>query len=442
MKLPTSSNPGSETLLKRWLGLVYGVGFRDPQPVPAQRMLSEHPGLVDGDAALACVIGDEATIRKTLSGDPEWLTRPSAVLNMTPLIVVTHSGLLRQEAFAAPLMRCAKLLLDHGADPNQTWIDPSFPSSPLTPLYGAAGRNHHAGMTKLLLEHGANPNDNESLYHSVESDDLTCTRLLLEAGATVDGTNAIGHVLDYDRIEGLRLLLAYGGDPGKPGASEFPIFHAIRRGRSVEHMRLLLEAGADPASRNSEGMTPHRFALYYGQPEVAAMLGSETDSGKISKEEQFVGACACGNRAAAFQQMESDPDILRLLSHKDLHQLPALAAQKNLRGVKLMVAVGWPIDVKGGDWSASALNLAVFNGHVEMTDFLLRHGASWEERHGFGDNVMGTLSYASRAADRDTHSGDWLGCAKALIAHGMPVPSLEYEFAEEVSGYFEALRRS
>jgi hypothetical protein len=54
---------------------------------------------------------------------------------------------------------------------------------------------------------------------------------------------------------------------------------------------------------------------------------------------------------------------------------------------------------------------------------------------------MGKLGYASVNNTEEFAEGDWLACAKSLIAYGMPLPPLDrYEFSEEVTDYFESMR--
>jgi hypothetical protein len=56
-----------------------------------------------------------------------------------------------------------------------------------------------------------------------------------------------------------------------------------------------------------------------------------------------------------------------------------------------------------------------------------------------GDNVNGTLSWASRNHDPD--EGDWVGCARALVEHGMPILEIDGDYSDEV-GQFLASERA
>ncbi len=393
------------------------------------RMLAEDPGLVAGDPYLACAIGDEDALRQATQADPSWVNRPGGPLQMPPLFAVAHSGLLRVEEFRERLHGSARLLIAAGADVNQRIYSRWPPASlekpdlryPLSTLYGAAGANHDILLTKLLLEAGADPNDGESLYHSLENPD--CTRLLLEHGARIAESNAIYRAIDLEDDTALKLLLAHGGDPNEPALNPpltdwgSPLAWAIYRRRPL-HAKALLDAGADPSRSTREGFSPYRLALRFGLSEAAALLKAQTDAPEISDDERFVAACARGDEAEARKVASRRPDLPAALSAAQLRLLPDMAAAGADDAVKLMVRLGWPIAVRGGDWDGSALNHAIFRGDAGLTRFLLEHGAKWTERHGFGDNACGTLSWAS--LNEPVDGGDWVGCARALLDHGMP----------------------
>jgi ankyrin repeat protein len=456
-----------------WLRLVYAGdiagGNHRARPLVAARLLEDDAALptslsvLGNDPYLACAIGDEAALRRATAQDPGWLHRAGGPLNLPPLVAVTHSSLLRLPAFRERLRACARYLLEAGADANQSagsrWPPASLAAPAdterLSALYGAAGQNHDAELTQLLLDAGADPNDGESLYHSLDHslEQSACTRLLLQAGARVTGSNALYRELDFDDVATLRLLLAHGGDANEPApggpTSDWgtPLLWALRRRRSPAHIEALLAAGADPAATTPDGTPAHLVALRFGLTEVARLLqAAGNHATPLPPDEAFVAACARADEAAARQMLAQHPGLIAMLGDTRLKLLPELAAQGCGDAVQTMVALGWPIEVRGGDIDGSALNQAVFRGDAALARFLLEHGADWRTLHGFGDDARGSLSWAS--LNEPEPGGDWLGCAQALVAHGMPgarpdpqapdsvqVGERRYRFSDEVTDF-------
>jgi ankyrin repeat protein len=409
----------------------------EARPRVAARMLDEKPELAEGSPYLACAVGDEAALRAASAADPGWIKRVGGPLNLPPLVAVTHSSLVQLPQFRDRLHACARFLLAEGADPDQRvgnrW-PPGDDNSPLSALYGAAGANRDPVLTEILLTAGADPNDGESLYHSLEN--LECARLLLAAGARIAGSNAMYRALDLEDAAALELLLAHGGDANEPAGNPpltdwgSPLLLAIRRRRSPRHVAALLAAGGDASAKTPAGVSAYKLARQFGLADVAKMLAEKGGGETLSEEEEFVAACAAGDEAAARCIIARRPDLPGALSPEKLRTLPDMAAEGERQAAMLMVALGWPIAVRGGDWDASALNLAVFRGDAPLTRFLLEHGAQWTERQGFGDDVCGTLSWAS--CNEPVEGGDWTGCARALLDHGMPAGAVDRENAEIV----------
>ncbi|HUB45302.1 MAG TPA: hypothetical protein VMB73_09990 [Acetobacteraceae bacterium] len=417
-----------------WLALVYGGdvtgSYNLARPRIAARLLHDMPGLLAGDVYAACAAGDEAALHRAVSADPAWVDRPGGALNLPPLVAVTHSRLMQLPDFRDRLRGSARMLLQAGADPNQA-IGNRFPPASLaapdegarlSALYGAAGVNRDPAMTQLLLDAGADPDDGESLYHSLENPD--CTRLLLRHGARVNGTNALRRALDMPEPAALELLLAHDADPNEPASgppTDFwgpPLLRAIALRRSARHVQALLAAGAAPAARTQDGISAYRLASQAGLPEVAELLRAAGAAEQLSEDEQFVAACARADVAEARRIQAGRPDLPASLTPAQLRLLPDTVAWGSDAAARLMVELGWPIAVRGGDWDATALNLAVLRGDAELTSFLLAHGASWQERHGYDSDVLGTLAWTS--LNEPVADGDWAGCARALLRYGMP----------------------
>ncbi|WP_175811149.1 ankyrin repeat domain-containing protein [Burkholderia cenocepacia] len=427
-------------LIRRWLELAYGAdvtgGFDAARPRVAAQLLLDHSDLVSADPTIACAAGDLDAVKAALAADPGWIARAGGALKLPPLVAVTHSRLGQLPEFAARLRACARHLLDAGADPNQrignryppaslAAPDASAPlSAPLSALYGAAGVQRDPALTAMLLEAGADPNDGESLYHSVENP--ACTRLLLEHGARVGGTNALRRALDVPDATALELLLAYGGDPNEPAGEGptrtwgAPLLRAIAVRCPARHVAALLAAGADSHARTAAGVSAYRLAMQTGSSDVAALLRAAGAEEALDAQDAFVAACARADADDARRIQGRHRELPGALSDDRLRLLPDAAAWGSRDAVKVMVELGWPIDARGGDWDASALNHAVFRGDAELLAFLLAHGAGWRDLHGFGSDALGTLSWASVNEPDGAGEADWEACARVLLAHGVP----------------------
>ncbi|MEM6407014.1 MAG: ankyrin repeat domain-containing protein [Pseudomonadota bacterium] len=431
--------------------IVGGMDRSRPEQAARYLALIDERGSLPGWVACAC--GDLETVEDNLRRDPAWIEKPDGPLGLPPLIAATHSGLVRLPEFRERIHTLVQALIEAGVDPNQSvgsrWppASPEGPSSDhhLSALYGAAGVNHDPKITRMLLEAGADPNDGESLYHALEAPETVILSLLLDAGVRLEGTNALLHALDFDTFPMFEMLLSYAAPVERATCGRL-LHWAIKRRRSVAHIEAILAAGCDPNAVSKDGISALVMALRYGLPKIADVLRKAGAEERLDDEDLFIAACAAGDETAAQQLKDDNPSFPTSFDPKRLRLLSELAASGQSAAVMLMVRLGWPIDIRGGDWDASALNQAVFFGDAELAGFLLAHGARWTEKHGFGDNVCGTLNWAS--LNRPEPDGDWVACAKALVAHGMPgavrdpdhpdsviVDGVQRRFSDEVTMY-------
>ena len=129
-------------------------------------------------ASRSC-LGDDEAVAAALARDSGLVARDVPGPGRKPLSCACFSACLRPDSpRAAGVRRVIALLLDAGADPNETHRN-EYGDMPV--LYGAAGVAHDVEATRLLLDRGADPDDGESVYHAVEGEDLACLELLLDA---------------------------------------------------------------------------------------------------------------------------------------------------------------------------------------------------------------------------------------------------------------------
>jgi hypothetical protein len=338
---------------------------------------------------VAIVLGDADAVAAALAADPALVHKALPGPGRRPLSCACHSAFLAPDQPRAPgVRRVVELLLDAGADPNETF-DNEYGAMPV--LYGAAGVAHDPETTRLLLERGANPDDGESVYHSVEAQDTTCLEILLDRGATVRDTNALGNAIRKPAF--VRVLL----EKGDLRRSDPELRDALLWAREDEVAELLIAHGADLEARDRDGLTPYSRAARMGDHSMMALLeraGADTGADPVAV---WLGKVVRGEAGAADRP----------------------------RGVALRPADAelLPMFASAGEDDASTVELLLARGAEPNLI------AGPPEHPG---NALGWTAWGSRALDPAGERVEgYVGAARALIAAGASVSPGMAEIASD-----------
>lgn len=147
----------------------------------ARTLLAAEPELARASFPAALVCGETDVVERALTEDTSRARQSTGPNGWEPLVYVCFSRFLRADARRADgIVRSAKLLLAHGADPNAHYFEGEGEHRHLQAcLYGAAGIANDARLTRALIDAGAElvPDDGESVYHAAEFADTRCLRL-------------------------------------------------------------------------------------------------------------------------------------------------------------------------------------------------------------------------------------------------------------------------
>jgi hypothetical protein len=281
-------------------------------------------------------------------------------------------------------------------------------------------------LTKLLLSAGARVDENEALYHATEFKDVTCLRLLLEAKPPhLLVTYCLGRALDFDNEEATLLYLQHGasGHHVVPwNQSRSHLHKAVMARRSLEIIRALLEAGADPNLDDANGLSPYRMAVRRGEREIAELL------------EQF----------GARRELMSDEDQRGLVPERDL--LVRAARRGDLEEMRRLLAAG--ADPNAAD-DLPPLHGACYAGQLAAARLLVEHGASLTQLSSYGGTPLTTCIYGSSdcfdeeggpgsGLPEEVPARDYAELTAWLLEQGSPAPTSIWGGSEAVQ---DVLRR-
>jgi ankyrin repeat protein len=177
--------------------------------------------------------------------------------------------------------------------------------------------------------------------------------------------------------------------------------------------------------------TPHTVAREFGREEVFRLLLDHSPD-----DLKLVQACELGDQTVFNTLLARRPDLVRTLSESERRKLAYAAQNNNTEAVRLMLAAGWPVDVRG-QHAATPLHWAAFHGNAAMVKVILQHSPPLETPDkDFNGKPLGWAIYGS---EHGWHSGtgDYAATVEALLQAGATPPE-ELQGTEAVK---DAIRR-
>jgi ankyrin repeat protein len=369
----------------------------------AEAIRARHPGIARSSIYAAAVIADDTAVRDFLARDSALAATKGGPFGWDALTYLCFSRYLRLDASRSDaFIRTARLLLDAGANVNTGWYE-TIDTPPRqiieSAIYGAAGVAQHAGVTRLLLEHGADPNDEETPYHVAETRNNDVLRILLESGKlNIDSmTTVLLRKADWHDVEGMRLLLEKGANPNRLTRWSYSALHqCVRRDNSMQMIELLVKHGADPSLPDgSGGRSATAIAARRGRRSAVALF-QQLGAAPLVGLDALIAACALNERGTIQVLLAEQPDLGAQLIEQGGTLLAEFAGNGNAEGVRHLLDCGISPSAlyREGDGyfgiaiDSSALHVAAWRAWPDVVKELIARGTPIDALDGRGRTAL------------------------------------------------------
>jgi ankyrin repeat protein len=344
----------------------------------AARVLARHPEVAGDSIYTAVVCGDLDAVKRMLVDQPNAATKKGGPRDWEPLLYLCATR-LPIAAMRDNAVEIARMLLDHGADPNAYYPggDASIHYTALTVVVGegeedAARHPRYGELVQLLLQRGAEPYDVQLFYNThFHADILWLMPLIYDAslklGREKDWRDPEWSMIDMGGYgKGARYILGGAVRHNNLALAEWCLTHGASP-----------EPAQPPHSRVRSNRSLYEEAQARGFSEVADLLarfGATATAPSLTPEERFVAACLSMDRA----------QVLRgLTEHREYLASPvamfAAVQRDRLDVVKMLLDLGASPEVEDRT-KQRPLHVAVSHDAMHVAAFLLQLGVEVDHR--------------------------------------------------------------
>lgn len=274
----------------------------------------------------------------------------------------------------------------------------------------------HLEVARLLVQRGADLNARDEDHHSTPvqwriKDAAEVVRFLLDQGAHPD----IFLAAALGDLDLTRDILA-----AEPTATQQRIGHNKGAFPGIGHEG---RGGTIYQWTLGFNLSPHEVALKHGHESVYKLMLENTPP-----RHQLLVACTSANRPLAESIVQAYPKVIEELDPEDKTLLAKFCWETNLsfEAVKLMLDLGFPIDVPEPNHGFMALHNAAWCGHAELVQLLLERGHPLDRRDSeYKASAMGYAIHSCTQAKRQP-DGKFAEVVKLLVEAGVPVDEHHY----------------
>jgi ankyrin repeat protein len=165
--------------------------------------------------------------------------------------------------------------------------------------------------------------------------------------------------------------------------------------------------------------TAHLVAREFGHEDVFRLLMERSPA-----ELKLAQACELGEEGIFKALLAGRPNLVQTLSDDQRRKIANAAQNNNTKAVRLMLAAGWPVDVRG-QHGGTPLHWAAWHGNAAMVREILRYHPALElgADEGYDSTPLG---WALHGSEHGWHrgTGDYAGAVEALLQAGAKVPKM------------------